>query len=175
MYSIENGCIDLFGVNSPGVWFFSNPKYDSFIDIKADSIMMNILLKEKTKQERAREYYGEYCNQIYIPDRRSPEFRRDDSKPIRMVNSRENGEYIQPRVMQHLGRVVHYQLGFKEFDYHSLRHTHATMLLEAGANPKDVQQRLGHKNIEVTLQIYAHVTLKMQNDTIDILENIPLI
>jgi site-specific recombinase XerD len=47
------------------------------------------------------------------------------------------------------------------------------MLLEAGANPKDVQHRLGHKNIEVTLQIYSHVTLKMQNDTISILENIP--
>lgn len=79
----------------------------------------------------------------------------------------------KPRVTQHLGRVVHYKLGIKSFDYHSLRHTHATMLLESGANPKDIQHRLGHKNIQVTLQIYSHVTSKMQDNTIEILESIP--
>ena len=46
------------------------------------------------------------------------------------------------------------------------------MLLEAGANPKDVQHRLGHKNIEETLQIYTHVTEKMQDQSVNILNNL---
>lgn len=74
--------------------------------------------------------------------------------------------------MQHCSRVIHYQLGFEKFDFHSLRHTHTSMLLEAGANPKDVQHRLGHKNINVTMQIYTHVTKKMQDNTIKILDSI---
>lgn len=45
--------------------------------------------------------------------------------------------------------------------YPSLRHTHATMLAERGASPKYVQYRLGHKNIQVTMQIYQHLTDKM--------------
>lgn len=68
---------------------------------------------------------------------------------------------------------TNYDLGFKNYDFHSLRHTHATMLLEKGANIKDVQHRLGHKNVQVTLQIYTHTTEKMQNQTIEILNQIP--
>ena len=48
------------------------------------------------------------------------------------------------------------------------------MLLENGAEIKDVQHRLGHKNIQVTLQIYAHLTEKMQNRTVEILNRIPI-
>lgn len=48
------------------------------------------------------------------------------------------------------------------------------MLLENGADIKDVQHRLGHKNIQVTLQIYAHLTEKMQNRTVEILNQIPI-
>ncbi|MDU2066276.1 MAG: tyrosine-type recombinase/integrase [Sporomusaceae bacterium] len=42
-----------------------------------------------------------------------------------------------------------------------LRHTHATILIENGANVKDVQARLGHTNIETTLGKYIHATQKM--------------
>ena len=40
---------------------------------------------------------------------------------------------------------------------HTLRHTHATWLLEAGENMRTVQERLGHSDVRVTLQIYGHV------------------
>ena len=49
--------------------------------------------------------------------------------------------------MQHVSHIARTELGFDKFDYHSLRHTHATMLAEKGASPKYVQYRLGHKNI----------------------------
>jgi integrase len=39
---------------------------------------------------------------------------------------------------------------------HDVRHTYATLLLDAGVDPKIVSDRVGHANMAVTLQIYAH-------------------
>ncbi|WP_370640499.1 tyrosine-type recombinase/integrase [Salipaludibacillus sp. CUR1] len=41
--------------------------------------------------------------------------------------------------------------------FHDLRHTHATIMLELGQNPKVVSERLGHSRVGVTLDIYSHV------------------
>jgi site-specific recombinase XerD len=57
------------------------------------------------------------------------------------------------------------------FNFHSLRHPHATTLIENGANIKDVQSRLGHANIETTLGTYTHSTEKMAEQSVDIFEN----
>lgn len=43
-------------------------------------------------------------------------------REIHLINVRENGTYIQLRVIQHCSRIIHYELGFKDFDYHSLHH-----------------------------------------------------
>ncbi len=158
-----------------GFWTFYNPKYDSFRDIKLDDFMVETLWKATTQQDRARLYYDEYYTHLYENEKHQIVTQGDDtSREIRLVNVRENGTYIQPRVMQHCSRVIHYDMGYENFDFHSLRHTHTTMLLENGAEIKDVQHRLGHKNIQVTLQIYAHLTQKMQNRTIEILNQIPI-
>lgn len=50
---------------------------------------------------------------------------------------------------------------------HSLRHMHATVLLEAGVSPHVVAERLGHKDVTTTLKVYAHVTNKQQDDAAD--------
>lgn len=54
---------------------------------------------------------------------------------------------------------------------HGLRHTHCSLLFEAGATIKEVQFRLGHKDVKTTLQIYAHVTKQAKAETIDKFEN----
>ncbi|WP_248152131.1 tyrosine-type recombinase/integrase [Microbacterium aoyamense] len=48
-----------------------------------------------------------------------------------------------------------------------LRHTHATLLLEAGTHAKVVQERLGHADISTTMNIYSHVTPTMQRSAAD--------
>jgi len=48
--------------------------------------------------------------------------------------------------------------------FHDLRHTHATMLLRQGVHPKVVQERLGHANVSITLDIYSHLTANMQQE-----------
>ena len=44
------------------------------------------------------------------------------------------------------------------------------MLAESGASPKYVQHRLGHKNIQVTMQIYQHLTQQMEQTGDQLLE-----
>ena len=46
------------------------------------------------------------------------------------------------------------------------------MLLEAGANIKDIQERLGHNKLSTTIDTYSHVTRKMKQNSIDIFEKI---
>ncbi|MTM60940.1 tyrosine-type recombinase/integrase, partial [Turicibacter sanguinis] len=57
------------------------------------------------------------------------------------------------------------------FRFHDLRHTHATMLLEADVNIKVIQQRLGHENIKTTLNVYSHLTNKLEEDAINKFDN----
>jgi integrase len=54
--------------------------------------------------------------------------------------------------------------------FHDLRHTSATLLLAEGVHGKIVQERLGHANIAMTLDLYSHVTADMQRQAADALE-----
>lgn len=58
------------------------------------------------------------------------------------------------------------------FKYHDLRHTHATLLLLQGVNPKIVQERLGHTTINMTLDTYSHLLPNMQNAAAEALTGI---
>ena len=46
------------------------------------------------------------------------------------------------------------------------------MLIESGVSPETVQERLGHENIETTMQTYVHNTEEMESAAVDLLEKI---
>ena len=52
--------------------------------------------------------------------------------------------------------------GLPRVRFHDLRHTHASLLLAQGVHPKVVQERLGHSQVSVTLDIYSHVAPSLQ-------------
>lgn len=58
------------------------------------------------------------------------------------------------------------------FRMHDCRHTHATWLISRGVNIKAVSQRLGHKSIRTTLDIYSHVTTSMQDEAVEALKDV---
>lgn len=66
--------------------------------------------------------------------------------------------------------VVNKDLGI-DFNFHMLRHIHSTLLFVNGANPKDIQERLGHSIIDITLNIYSHLTKKIKKETVNIFED----
>ena len=69
----------------------------------------------------------------------------------------------QPALMHSFLRVqTHYRQAHPDLDLprltvHELRHTHASLLFEAGQSVKVVQERLGHASGQVTLNTYAHL------------------
>jgi integrase len=77
---------------------------------------------------------------------------------------------VTPDTFKNASRVIHFSLGIM-FNFHSLRHTHATTRIENGANIKDVQTRLGHTKIETTLDTYTHATEEMAEQSVNIFEN----
>lgn len=87
------------------------------------------------------------------------------------VCTKKNGKPITPNSIKYLSGKIHKELGFP-FNFHSLRHTHATMLLEAGASPKEVQVRLGHTKIETTLDTYVHLTNHKKRETANLFDNL---
>jgi integrase len=62
--------------------------------------------------------------------------------------------------------------GLPHVTFHSLRHYHATALLQKNVNPKIVQERLGHSRISETLDIYSHVIPGMQQEAADKIDEI---
>ncbi len=60
--------------------------------------------------------------------------------------------------------------GIPHVQFHALRHTGATLLLLQGVNPKVVQERLGHSQISVTLDIYSHVVPSLGREAADRLD-----
>ena len=159
--------------NKSGYWYFSAPKYDSNRIIQIDDAFLKILKNEKDTQERKAKAYLDTEYTFYYEEKGTRIISTNDKgKKINFVCKREDGTYIQPRTMQHTSSVIHNQLGFPEFDFHSLRHTHCTMLLDNGADPKYVQTRLGHKSVQITLDIYQHLTQKTKKTCDSILNNI---
>ena len=60
--------------------------------------------------------------------------------------------------------------GVKKLRLHDIRHSHASMLLELGTPIKQVSERLGHENIETTLQTYSHIHENKEKELVDKLE-----
>jgi len=54
--------------------------------------------------------------------------------------------------------------GLPRIRFHDLRHTHATLSLQAGIHPKVVSERLGHSTIAITLDTYSHAIPAMQEE-----------
>lgn len=52
----------------------------------------------------------------------------------------------------------------KHISTHSFRHTHCALLIEAGVHIKEIQERLRHKDINTTMNIYAKITNSYKKD-----------
>lgn len=121
----------------------------SYRQISIDEDLANELKKYKAKQNHFKLALGsEYNDQ-------------------NLVCSREDGRPIYFRTLSiHLDNLIR-KANVPKIRLHDLRHTHATILLKLGENPKIVSERLGHSKVSMTLDVYSHVTPDMQKSTAD--------
>ncbi len=79
-----------------------------------------------------------------------------------LVCANNDGRPLYGRMVAHHFDQVAKKAGLNKIRIHDLRHTHATLLLRMGVNPKIVSEQLGHSSIKMTLDVYSHVTEEMQ-------------
>ncbi|MBD8946139.1 MAG: site-specific integrase [Clostridiales bacterium] len=62
--------------------------------------------------------------------------------------------------------------GLEDFHFHMLRHTYTSNLLSGGAKPTDVQELLGHSDVNTTMSIYAHATREAKRTSARLLDKV---
>ena len=72
-----------------------------------------------------------------------------------------------PATLTHAFSKLARRIGLFGVRLHDLRHTHASLLLQQGVHPKIVSERLGHANIQITLDTYSHLLPGMQEAAAD--------
>lgn len=78
------------------------------------------------------------------------------STPSGLVFTRENGTMLRPEYVTRHFQVLTERAGLPEIRLHDLRHTNASLALEAGVALKVVSERLGHSTTAITADIYTH-------------------
>ena len=80
-------------------------------------------------------------------------FTKVDGSPLQINNMGQREYAVQIKAS-----------GVRPIKFHGLRHTCATLLLQAGTPVHVVSERLGHAQVSMTMEVYAHVLPDMQRD-----------
>jgi len=83
-----------------------------------------------------------------------------------------NGDPLEPSQVTHSFARLVKRSGLPWIRLHDLRHTHATLALEAGVHPKIVSERLGHSTVSFTLDVYSHAIPHLQTEAAEKIANL---
>ena len=145
--------------------------------------ILKAVLEEK---ESSRKKYGEYYKQNYCMcvkdnnrthyDLYATEQCKDLPEghiPFDLVCTRADGRFIRPEfVERNCHRLSKAIDGLDGFHFHSLRHTYTSNLIARGAAPKDVQELLGHTDVNLTLNVYAHSARESKRNSARLLDTL---
>ena len=106
-------------------------------------------------------------NQTAIQARGNITFSKDA-----LVFCQVNGKPLKGNTVWRAWHVMLKRMGITGIRFHDMRHTMATLMLQAGIHPKIVQERLGHASISTTLDLYSHVSPGLQQAAAAKLDNI---
>ncbi len=102
-------------------------------------------------------------DQIKIYFKNGKHFEGDDN----FIFTNQRGDWVQiHNFIPYFKRfVTDHKL--KPITPHGLRHTHASLLFSAGVEPKNISDRLGHSTVQITLDLYTHITEEQRTDTVE--------
>ena len=171
--------------NSTTVWYFGTCKTQtSYRIVPIGDTLLKALKEYKEEQEIHKLNYGDTYMKHYKKNVINPYNNKTEIKivnayaeidvalpEVNFVFVKNNGVYEGTDSTKYPFKVIHYELGIP-CRFHDFRDTHATKLIESGADIKAVSKRLGHRNIDITYNIYVRVTQKMENETANKFEEI---
>ena len=89
----------------------------------------------------------------------------------RYVFTKQDGRPLEPNWVYREFRAAAQKAALPHIPLRGLRHTHATAAFHAGVNPKIVQERLGHGDVGITLNIYSHAIAQQDAEAAAIIAN----
>ncbi len=117
------------------------------IPLPAD--VVNELKRLKTRQAEEKMKLGK----AYLGDGPEHNLKQDQW----FVFTWPDGQMVEPGYLsKHFLKLIR-KSGIPNIHFHSLRHTYASMMLQADVHPKVVQEIIGHSTIGMTLDTYSHV------------------
>lgn len=169
-------------------WYLGALKNNaSYRSIKIGNELLNALIAYKELQNKAEEEYGEFYVKHYLKEEKLANGRTehriisqtDESglcpyPRVKLVCVKENGEFRGTVPMKYVAKVVKTEMGFEDFHFHMLRHTHATVLVSNTdeLQIKDISERLGHASIKTTMDTYVTNTDEMRVKSMEIFERV---
>ena len=102
-------------------------------------------------------------DQIKIYFKNGKHFEGDDN--FIFTNQRAEWVHIHNFIRYFKRFIADHKL--KQITPHGLRHTHASLLFSAGVEPKNISDRLGHSTVQITLDLYTHITEEQRTDTVE--------
>ena len=95
-------------------------------------------------------------------------FEKHGLPPVDLIFPTIYGNYMCDRNERTTLKKRLTELGLPVYGFHLFRHTHASLMLNAGANWKELQTRMGHKSIKTTMDTYAELAPKKKSEAVDI-------
>lgn len=157
------------------LWAVKAPKYGSKRIVPFGQTLYSALKAERKRQLENEMRYGGYYTIQYLAEYTNGHGKRityieqvkkadcADVQRFPLVCVDENGRATWESTFRNCAHSICKKMGI-QFDYHCLRHSHATKLVEAGVGATAVQNRLGHKQISTTLASYVHPTEVMAQE-----------
>lgn len=97
----------------------------------------------------------------------------DRKRPLQQLSfvcRKRDGELVTPQTLKNCNKLIQSNFPDIPFHMHGLRHTYGSNMVACGANFKDLQMLMGHSDIGITLNTYAHVTEESRKSAVELLE-----
>ena len=169
-------------------WYLGALKNNSsYRSIKIGDELITALSKYKEFQEKSESEYGVFYVKHYLKEEKLANGRTEHKiisqtdeaglcqyPRVNLVCIKENGEFRGTVPIKYVAKVVKTEMGFEDFHFHMLRHTHATVLVSNTdeLQIKDVSERLGHSSIKTTMDTYVSNTDEMRVKSMEVFEKI---
>ena len=127
-----------------------------------------VLLRTKTEKSRRRIAIPRNVIDVLRKIRTSQMEQRLAAGPVwqqtKFVLTTGDGSSLDPERVSNAFTAIRKSAGLPPVPLHDLRHTHATIMIKQGEHVKMVSERLGHANVQTTLELYTHVLPGMQEE-----------
>lgn len=167
-----------------------NRIYDDYIQIDAqlqrtssisseNDIALNVPVRGKTQLVLTTPKTASSCSKIPLPHIVSNEIqnalkneKRNDKYHTGLLLLQKNGQPYEPSTIRKQFNKLLKKCNLEHYRLHDLRHTTATLMLEHNISPLIVSKQLRHADVNITQNIYQHVSEQLQQNAVNVMDNL---